>query len=207
MDSLHFLNKYTWWPILIYNPKYLLIYFIYEKMIRTKVDQDQGGHLTVSSILTLSLIFKVKWRKDPFLNWESLFLTADLKRAGSFTSKITCGKIISVIFFHPEKPRQFRKGASGRFSDIWPYFFTFPRSQKPFFRRSFLTWNSPLFSNPQSKIGVLIQEKGLISIRPWKLTSMSKFMVQSYVPLSHYLKFKDILVSWFTLERNPEQEF
>ena len=39
--------KYTGWPILIYNPKYLLKYFTYEKMVPTKVDQDQGGHLNV----------------------------------------------------------------------------------------------------------------------------------------------------------------
>ena len=31
-----------------------------------------------------------------------------------------------------------------------------PRSQKPFFHRSFLTWNFLLFSNLQSKIGVLV---------------------------------------------------
>ena len=37
---------YTRWPILIYNPKYLLKYFIYVNMVRTKVDQDRGGHLT-----------------------------------------------------------------------------------------------------------------------------------------------------------------
>ena len=54
--------EYTRWPILIYNPKYLLKYFIYEKMVQTKVDQDWGGLLTVSSILTLRSIFVVKWR-------------------------------------------------------------------------------------------------------------------------------------------------
>ena len=43
----------TRWPILIYNPKYLLKYFIYEKMVWTKVDHDRGGHLT------FRLIFKV----------------------------------------------------------------------------------------------------------------------------------------------------
>ena len=37
----------------------------------------------------------------------------------------------------------------------------------------FFTWNFPLFSNPQSKIGVLIHEKGLASIWTWKLTSRS----------------------------------
>ena len=62
----------------------------------------------------------------------------------------------SWTFVYPGKPRQFRKRAYRRFSDIWPQFFTFPKSQKPFFHRSFLTWNLPLFSNPQSKIGVLI---------------------------------------------------
>ena len=54
-------SNYTRWSILIYNPKYLLKYFIYEKMVLTKVDQDQEGHLTVPSILTLRSIFKVKW--------------------------------------------------------------------------------------------------------------------------------------------------
>ena len=87
---------YTQWPISIYNPKYLLNYFIYEKMFRTKVDQDRGGHLTVPSILTLRSIFKVKWSQDPFIKWEPLFLTADLKRAGNFTSKMTCGKMAFV---------------------------------------------------------------------------------------------------------------
>ena len=33
--------------VLIYNPKYLLKYFIYEKMVRKKVDQDREGHLTI----------------------------------------------------------------------------------------------------------------------------------------------------------------
>ena len=78
-NDLHFFEKYfTWgniqpsrdfldtlytrWPILIYDPKYLLKHFIDEKMVRTKVDQDRGGHLSVPPILTLSSIFKVKWR-------------------------------------------------------------------------------------------------------------------------------------------------
>ena len=56
-------------------------------------------------------------------------------------------------------------------------------SQKPFFHTSFLTWNFSLFSNPQSKIGVLIWEKGLTSNWPWKFTSRSKLMVQSNVAL------------------------
>ena len=51
---------YTRWPILIYNPKYLLKYFTYEKMVLTKVDQVRGGHLTVPSISTLKSIIKVK---------------------------------------------------------------------------------------------------------------------------------------------------
>ena len=34
----------------MYNAKYLLKYFIYEKMVRTMVDQDRGGHFTVPSI-------------------------------------------------------------------------------------------------------------------------------------------------------------
>ena len=55
-------RMYTRWPILIYNPKYLLKYFMYEKMVRTKVDQERGGHLTVPSILTLRSFFKVNSR-------------------------------------------------------------------------------------------------------------------------------------------------
>ena len=46
----------------MYNPKYLLEYFIYVKMVWTKADQDRGGHLTVPYILTLRSKFKVKWR-------------------------------------------------------------------------------------------------------------------------------------------------
>ena len=77
-NDLHFFEKYfTWgniqpsqdfldtlytrWPILIYNPKYLLKYFIYEKKVPAKVDPDRGGHFTAPSILTLRSIFKVKW--------------------------------------------------------------------------------------------------------------------------------------------------
>ena len=41
---------------------HLLKYFIYEKIVRTKVAQDRGGHLNVPSVLTLWSIFKVKWR-------------------------------------------------------------------------------------------------------------------------------------------------
>ena len=50
----------TRWAILTYNHKYLLKYLIYEKIVRTKVDQDRGRHLTVPSFLTSKPIFKVK---------------------------------------------------------------------------------------------------------------------------------------------------
>ena len=54
-------DKNTRWPILIYNPKYLLKYFfIYEKMVWRKIEQDRGANLTVPSILTMRSIFKVK---------------------------------------------------------------------------------------------------------------------------------------------------
>ena len=78
-----------------------------------------------------------------------------------------------------------RKAMTIQKKGIWSFLrhFIFPRSQKPVSYRPFLTWNFPLFSNPQSKMGVLIFTKCLTTIWSWKLTSRSNLMVQSNVPL------------------------
>ena len=89
IDYYNYDYWYTRWPILIYNPKYLIKYFIYDKMVQTKVDQDRGAHLTVPSIFTLRLFFKVNFR----------IFGCGFEKSGKFHVKkdlrkhVFCGKI------------------------------------------------------------------------------------------------------------------
>ena len=53
-------------------------------MVGTKVDQDQGRHLTVPSIMTLRSIFKVKWR---FSQMRTPIFDYGLKKSGKFHVK------------------------------------------------------------------------------------------------------------------------
>jgi len=54
------------WVILIDKSKLLPKYARYKKMVKAKVVEDNGGHLTVLIVLTFRSIFKVIWRSRSF---------------------------------------------------------------------------------------------------------------------------------------------
>ena len=67
MENVEKVALYTGWSILIYNPKYLLKYFIYEKIVGQRLTRTEGDI------------------------WTPIF-DCGFKRAGNFTSKMTVEK-------------------------------------------------------------------------------------------------------------------
>ena len=108
--------------------------------------------------------------------------------------KVMMVKVTYILTFHrlfwsilivclPRKTKTIQKKGIWSFLRHLTLIFYLSKVTKTIFPRVIFTLNFPFFSNPQLKIGVLIQEKGLTSIWPWKLTSRSILMVQSNVPL------------------------
>ena len=75
---------YTGCAILIAQPSFLGINTRYRKMFRTKVEGGRGGHLMVSTTLTLNLVFKAISRSKWFFLIGTSIFEAGFGKSGKF---------------------------------------------------------------------------------------------------------------------------